>query len=115
MVTIAANVLPTPHSASLRDESITRRSAAGRMPFFQKPDPTLKPRRFALAWQRVPAAVGDAITRHYDEHTHEVWQLRLPRTGEVVLVLWTSPPSRQRGPAPTVSITAEVLEVLAHE
>lgn len=110
------NMLPTPASVQVLDESVVLVSSIGRLPFHHRPDPTLHPRRFRLTWRDSSGAVGDAVRRHYDDFPHDVFQFKVPRTGELVFAKWASPPSIQWASKTTATgISAEVEETLAHE
>lgn len=110
------NLLPTPATVQVVDESVVLVSSIGRLPFHHRPDPTLHPRRFRLTWRDANGATGDAARRHYDDFPHDVFQFTVPRTGELVFAKWATPPSIQWAPGTTAAgISAEVEEILAHE
>lgn len=113
-MTIAADNLPMPHLVGSADETPVLRTAAGAMPWVRVPDSQVDPRRLRLAWQEVPAAVADAIRRHFAAHWSASWALTLPRSGEVVVVTWAAPPSIQWINSAFANVTGEVLETLAH-
>lgn len=116
MPTVPRDLLPTPATAELIDESVVGISTIGLMPRHHRPDPTLHPRRWRLSWSRPSGAVADAIRRHHDEFPDEVFALKLPRTGEVVYVTYADAP-RIKWLANTTAegIGVEVEEALAHE
>jgi len=116
MPTVPRDVVPTPATVDLIDDSVVLLSPFGRMPRQHRPDPTLHPRRWGVVWVRPNGALGDWARRHYADFPHEVFSFKLPRSGEVVFVKWRGPPNIQWSSATTVAgISAEVEEVLAHE
>lgn len=116
MPTIAKNALPPPHRVAPQDETVMHTSPQTQLPFQHVPDPTLNPRTFRVSWLSVPAAVGDAIRRHYDEHHGEVFAFTIPRTGEVVNVMWLNHPNIQWASGlMAASVTGELEEALAYD
>ena len=116
MVSTPRDLLPTPAFVETLDETVSLISSVGRLPFHHEPDPTLHPRRWRLTWRDANGAVGDAVRRRYDDYPDDVFSFKIPRTGEVVFVLWSVPPIIQWASATTVAgISAEVEEALAHE
>lgn len=116
MPTIAAGMLPPPHFVAIVDDSAVKRSSIGLLPYVHRPDLTLKPRRFELSWQSPPAAVADAIQRHYDEHPLAVFKITLTATGEEVRVQFVARPLVQWSSAAFASsVTAGAEETLAYE
>jgi len=110
------NLIPTPAVVDVLDDSVVLVSTIGRLPRHHRPDPTLHPRRFRLSWSGSNGAMGDWARRHYQDFPHDVFQFKVPRTGEVVFAKWSGPPNIQWASTTTVAgITAEVEEVLAHE
>lgn len=110
------DMLPPPAFVETIDETVVLVSGIGRLPFHHVPDPVLHPRRWRLTWRDTNGAVGDAIRRRYDDFPYDVFQFKIPRTGEVVFAMWASPPSIQwRTATTTIGISAEVEEALAHE
>lgn len=115
MASIALASLPPPHFVQTLDESVVLQST-GLLPFHHVPDPVLHPRMFRAQWGTSVGAVGDAIDRHFQEHQHDVFTITLPRTGEVVRVMWNGPPNIQWGSSAAVtSVTADFEETLAFE
>ena len=108
--------IPTPAVVQVLDETVVLQSTIGRLPRHHRPDATLHPRRFRLEWRDANGAIGDWARRHYDDHPDEVFQFKVPRTGEIVFAKWAGPPQIQWGSNTTAaSISAEVEEALAHE
>lgn len=94
MTTIGKDDLPPPHLIAIADESPVARSTIGSMPFHRVVDPEVPSRRFIATWLNGRRELADAIERHHDEHTHAVLSLKL-RSGEVVRVQWSAPPTTQ--------------------
>lgn len=116
MPSIALNALPTPHFVRHQDETVMATSPQTQLPFQHVPDPTLNPRSFRATWRSVSGSVADAIRRHYDEHVDEVFQITIPRTGEVVRVMWRSHPQIQWASGQFASsVNGELEEVLAYD
>jgi hypothetical protein len=117
VTSIAPDNLPQPNSVLIADESAVRLSTVpSSVPRWHRPDPTLMPRRFLLAWTNAHGVVGKAVRQHFDEHPHAVFTFVMPRSGEVIRAMWAAPPDIQWASFHTVaSIAAEVEEVLAYE
>lgn len=116
MVSIALNALPTPHFVQPHDETVMLTSRETQLPFQHLPDSSINPRAFRVSWRNVSGASADAIRRHHDEHEDEVFQLTIPRSGEVVRVMWRSPPQIQWASKQFASsVTGELEEVLAYD
>lgn len=115
LLSIAAGSLPPPHYVGIEDQTPIQRSTIGRMPFHRQPDPTLNPRLLLATWDMTRGEVADAIRRHYDEHTHAVFTMRLP-SGELVKVQWFAPPEIQwASEAAAATVRATFEEVTAYE
>lgn len=116
MTSIALNALPSPHFVEPQDETVMLTSQQTQLPFQHIPDPDLNPRNLGVSWRSVSGSVADAIRRHYDEHVDEVFQITIPRTGEVVRVMWRSPPQIQWASEQFASsVAGELEEVLAYD
>ena len=112
---IGLNSLPPPHLVSVDDASAVLVTSEGQLPFGHRPDPQVQPRQFQLQWSNVVASTAHAILAHHDQHTHAVWQLKL-RTGEVVRVQWSNPPTVQwQSGVIASSVSGEVEEALAFD
>lgn len=113
-MTIASDVIPTPADVQEIDGTTRLRSVAGDLVFSHLPDPDLQPRTFVYTWRDCRAEVAGAIRRHHREHVHATFPIKIPRTGEVVQVQWSAPPSIQWRTAVAASATAEFEEALAY-
>lgn len=113
--TIQAGNLPRPSAVEIRAVDVVGQSNAGNFLFTRQPDTALRGRVFLFIYDAAPAAVADAIRRHYREHFAKTFTVKLPRTGEVVRVRHLSSPSIQWHSAAAASATVELEEALAHE
>jgi hypothetical protein len=113
--TIDKDALPTPALVAIQQLQVARHSAAGDLIFTNRPDPALRPRAWAFTWLDRHGAVLDAVRRHYDEHFAATFTVKLPRTGESVVVAWSSPPSFRWNNAVAASATGVLEEQLARE
>lgn len=116
MVSIAKNALPSPHLVTHQDETEMLTSQQTQLPFQHLPDPAINPRLFRASWRNVTGSVADAIRRHYDEHLDEVFLITIPRTAEVVNVMWRGQPNIQWSSGQFASdVAGELEEVLAYD
>ena len=116
MASIAKNALPSPHLVTHQDETAMLISQQTQLPFQHLPDPDINPRLFRASWLQVPGSVADAIRRHYAEHLDEVFLITIPRTAEVVNVMWRSHPTIQWASGQFAGdVAGAVEEVLAYD
>lgn len=107
-----------PSSWQLQSNQVRRQSqaqAGGQIILTEQEDASLDPRLFLFSWEVVNGAVADAINRHYEDHSAETFEVILPRTGETVVVQWSSGPQIQWSSPVAASLTGEFEEALAHE
>lgn len=116
MTSVQADALPMPALVELRGAPVRAQSAAGDFVFTRVPDSQMVPRAWVFTWGGAHGAVGDVIRRHYADHFAAAFSFTLPRTAEVVILRWLSPPSIQWSSAVAIaSATGEFEECLAHE
>lgn len=116
MTSTLPSSLPPPAIVQTIDETSVLASTIGSMPRWHRPDAMLHPRRFRLTWGALHGAAADAIRRHYDDRPHGTFAFTVPRTGEVIVAVWVSPPTIQWASAVVATtVSAEVEEALAHE
>lgn len=116
MPTVPQHMMPTPSTVETLDLSVLLVSEISRMPRHHRPDAQVQPRQWRFMWRNPSGVVGDHVRRHYDEFPQHVFQVKLPRTGEVVFAKWLGAPSITWASSTTVAtIVAEVEEALAHE
>ena len=116
MVAIALDSLPPVHELTTADESVVLVTERSRLPFQHVPDPQVEPRLFRGTWRNVSGSVARAIRAHCMAHHTAPFRIRVPRTGELVTVMWRSFPTIQWVSAAWAStVTAELEEIPAYD
>lgn len=116
MTSTHANALPNAATVDVRDGTRRARSTFGRLRFHSTPDASRNPREWTLTWTDAHGAVGDAVRRHFEDHSYAVFTWVVPRTAEQVYVRWLVPPAIQWGSTSSVDAMSGVLEEsMVHE
>ena len=108
--------LPRPSAVEFqRAPKRVQTATEGSMFMTSTADPALLPTRLTLFWDNVRPQVVDAIWQHFSEHCHATFSITEPRTAEVLLVRWLSPPSISWSTPVAASVTGDLEVALAYE
>lgn len=116
-MTIDAAAIPRP--ARVEVETLTTlqqsRWRDGALLFSREPDPANRRRRWGLIYETAPAAVGDALRRHFAAYHGTDFTWTPPGSNQPVRVIYSEPTSIDWANPASCSARVYLEECLAHD